>query len=452
MCCPLRAPFSLSRNASLLVIFARIFLAEIDAEIQRDEEIVDGDGEDIGARDGVGTDELESGFGRITTSNPSPGRERLAQSLRELVECSVCRSKLVSRVYARHQKVGEKPLLSVSTFVHWEALALLLIGISVNQLRSLPEGSHVDVGQRNKCHSWTSGYGHLSTLRTGLWSLWSQRRRLLGSEPIISSVIIFTSPASVILGESASSSPPSLSSVAAASRIGVDHFFRHHLHFSSVGVVHPRRVGVIISAVTQIRCCGNQRNPPPSAVKVLKEMLLRFTLAAKESDYFVVSKQLELEISLTLAAKESFQSLVYIIYLSNRSIIERLLSKPFYSNRRVIFRSHSSSFNGRVKEDDEASHKGGKAENVERYRALLRLSNEHRLSEIEWHQAASKANSIASQIELLEEIIKAKGKFDFTAELEKLKEELMEADGMLADVKVKVLDWCKLEEKWLLDE
>ncbi|KAG2264554.1 hypothetical protein Bca52824_071633 [Brassica carinata] len=94
----------------------------------------------------------------------------------------------------------------------------------------------------------------------------------------------------------------------------------------------------------------------------------------------------------------------------------------------------------------------GKAETVERYRALLRLSNEHRLSEIEWHQAASKANSIASQIELLEEIIKAKGKFDFTAELEKLKEELMEADGMLADVKVKVPDWCKLEEKWLLDE
>ncbi|CAN6924727.1 unnamed protein product, partial [Brassica oleracea var. botrytis] len=109
-------------------------------------------------------------------------------------------------------------------------------------------------------------------------------------------------------------------------------------------------------------------------------------------------------------------------------------------------------FNGRVKEDDEASHKGGKAETVERYRALLRLSNEHRLSEIEWHHAASKANSIASQIELLEEIIKVKGKFDFTAELEKLKEELMEADGMLADVKVKVPDWCKLEEKWLLDE
>ncbi|CAN7007977.1 unnamed protein product, partial [Brassica oleracea var. botrytis] len=41
-----------------------------------------------------------------------------------------------------------------------------------------------------------------------------KRRRLLGSEPIISSVIIFTSPASVILGESASSSPPSLSSSA----------------------------------------------------------------------------------------------------------------------------------------------------------------------------------------------------------------------------------------------
>ncbi|KAL0661287.1 hypothetical protein Bca4012_098124 [Brassica carinata] len=53
---------------------------------------------------------------------------------------------------------------------------------------------------------------------------------------------------------------------------------------------------------------------------------------------------------------------------------------------------------------------------------------------------------------LLEEIIKSKEKFDFTAELEKLKEELMEADGMLADVKVKVPDWCKLEEKWLLEE
>ncbi|KAL1089127.1 hypothetical protein V6Z11_D08G300800 [Gossypium hirsutum] len=98
---------------------------------------------------------------------------------------------------ARRQKVGEKPLLSISTFmqaarnnvllavpallyainnylkfimqvlviavllkmimrrrfsvIQWEALALLLIGISVNQLRSLPEGStslglHVTTG------------------------------------------------------------------------------------------------------------------------------------------------------------------------------------------------------------------------------------------------------------------------------------------------------------------
>ncbi|XP_010326909.2 CMP-sialic acid transporter 2 isoform X2 [Solanum lycopersicum] len=79
-------------------------------------------------------------------------------------------------IQARHQKVGEKPLLSISTFVQlyfnpatvkmlsnlkvlviavllkfimkrrfsviqWEALALLLIGISINQLRSLPEGT-----------------------------------------------------------------------------------------------------------------------------------------------------------------------------------------------------------------------------------------------------------------------------------------------------------------------
>ncbi|CAN6899184.1 unnamed protein product [Brassica oleracea] len=46
----------------------------------------------------------------------------------------------------------------------------------------------------------------------------------------------------------------------------------------------------------------------------------------------------------------------------------------------------------------------GKVKTVERYRALLRLSNEHRLSEIELHQAASKANSIASQIELKENL------------------------------------------------
>ncbi|CAG7901933.1 unnamed protein product, partial [Brassica rapa] len=46
----------------------------------RDEEIADGDGEDIGARDGVGTGELESGFGRITTSNLSLGKERLMGS------------------------------------------------------------------------------------------------------------------------------------------------------------------------------------------------------------------------------------------------------------------------------------------------------------------------------------------------------------------------------------
>ncbi|WZY86458.1 hypothetical protein YC2023_032842 [Brassica napus] len=66
--------------------------------------------------------------------------------------------------------------------------------------------------------------------------------------------------------------------------------------------------------------------------------------------------------------------------------------------------------------------------------------------------ASSKANSIAVQIELLEDIIKADGKFDLTAELEKLKEEHSEAEGMLADVKVKVPDWDKLGESWLCHE
>ncbi|KAG2289247.1 hypothetical protein Bca52824_048851 [Brassica carinata] len=212
-------------------------------------------------------------------------------------------------------------------------------------------------------------------------------------------------------------------------------------------------------------------------------MLLRFTLAAKESDYFVVSKQLELEISLTLAAKESFQSLVNAdsgscnnqasdTFTSPVSTVQREIqvhTDPASCNRQTsdtfaspvpvplnaipVFCSTVQREKQEVYGSDASDgFNKGKAETVERYMALLRLSNEHRLSEIEWHQAASKANSIASQIELLEEIIKAKGKFDFTAELEKLKEELMEADGMLADVKVKVPDWCKLEEKWLLDE
>ncbi|CAF2043326.1 unnamed protein product, partial [Brassica napus] len=101
------------------------------------------------------------------------------------------------------------------------------------------------------------------------------------------------------------------------------------------------------------------------------------------------------------------------------------------------------SMEGSSKKDDEASHRGGLR------MALLRLSNEYRLSENDWNLASSKANSIAVQIELLEDIIKADGKFDLTAELEKLKEEHSEAEGMLADVKVKVPDWDKLGESWL---
>ncbi|KAJ4885538.1 Uncharacterized protein Rs2_35631 [Raphanus sativus] len=93
-----------------------------------------------------------------------------------------------------------------------------------------------------------------------------------------------------------------------------------------------------------------------------------------------------------------------------------------------------------------------KEETAEHYRALLRLSKEHRLSENEWNEASSKANAIAAQIELLGEIINADGKFDFMAELEKLKLEHMEAEGFLGVVKVKVPDWIKLEEKWILDE
>ncbi|KAG2299154.1 hypothetical protein Bca52824_035626 [Brassica carinata] len=94
----------------------------------------------------------------------------------------------------------------------------------------------------------------------------------------------------------------------------------------------------------------------------------------------------------------------------------------------------------------------GKKETEEHYRELLRLANEYRKSQCEWHVASSKANAIAAQIDLLDDIIKAEGKFDFVAELEKLTEEHIEAEANLGDVKVKVPDWFKLDEKWMLDD
>ncbi|KAG2304409.1 hypothetical protein Bca4012_063413 [Brassica carinata] len=94
----------------------------------------------------------------------------------------------------------------------------------------------------------------------------------------------------------------------------------------------------------------------------------------------------------------------------------------------------------------------GKEETVVHYRALLRLSNEHRKSENSWNQASSTVNSLAAQIELLDAIIKSEGKFDLVAELEKLTLVHAEAETILGDVKVKVPDWDKLGEEWLLNE
>ncbi|KAL0847162.1 hypothetical protein Bca101_020408 [Brassica carinata] len=94
----------------------------------------------------------------------------------------------------------------------------------------------------------------------------------------------------------------------------------------------------------------------------------------------------------------------------------------------------------------------GKKETVEHYRALLRLSNKHRKSEVAWTEASSTVNSLAAQIELLNAIIKSEGKFDLVAELEKLTLDHAEAEEILGDVKVKVPDWEKLGESWLLKE
>ncbi|KAF3588904.1 hypothetical protein F2Q69_00030011 [Brassica cretica] len=258
-------------------------------------------------------------------------------------------------------------------------------------------------------------------------------------------------------------------------------------------------------------------------------MLLRFTLAAKESDYFVVSKQLELEISLTLAAKESFQSLweFHVDLNRNASFISIEEDLQFEDLMKIVsedfkeeVNADSASCNNQVSDtfaspvstvqreiqvhtdpascnrktsDTFASHVPLNAtpvfrSTVQREKQCLLyegvstvplkslpdfslvhigfspttrgagdikvriLEGSKKMMKRLIKEAASKANSIASQIELLEEIIKAKEKFDFTTELEKLKEERMEADEMHADVKVKVPDWSKLNEKWLLDE
>ncbi|WZZ49391.1 hypothetical protein YC2023_049498 [Brassica napus] len=75
-----------------------------------------------------------------------------------------------------------------------------------------------------------------------------------------------------------------------------------------------------------------------------------------------------------------------------------------------------------------------------------------RQSESEWNDASSKVNSIAARMELLDAIIKAEGKFDLVAELEKLTAQHCEAEAELGAVKVIDPDWCKLHEKWMLDD
>ncbi|KAL0742099.1 hypothetical protein Bca4012_083612 [Brassica carinata] len=94
----------------------------------------------------------------------------------------------------------------------------------------------------------------------------------------------------------------------------------------------------------------------------------------------------------------------------------------------------------------------GKKETEEHYMVLLRLANEHRQSESVWHEASRKVNAIAAQIELLDDIIKAEGKFVIVAELEKLTAKHIEAEANLDDVKVKIPDWFKLGKNWMMDD
>ncbi|CAN7099861.1 unnamed protein product [Brassica rapa subsp. narinosa] len=94
----------------------------------------------------------------------------------------------------------------------------------------------------------------------------------------------------------------------------------------------------------------------------------------------------------------------------------------------------------------------GKMETTEHYRAFLRLAKEQRQSESEWNDASSKVNSIAARMEFLDAIIKAEGKFDLVAELETLTAQHCAAEAELGAVKVIYPDWCKLHEKWMLDD
>ncbi|KAG2311888.1 hypothetical protein Bca4012_026384 [Brassica carinata] len=59
--------------------------------------------------------------------------------------------------------------------------------------------------------------------------------------------------------------------------------------------------------------------------------------------------------------------------------------------------------------DPAEGYQKGKKETKEHYRALLRLADEHRKSESEWHEASSKAKYIAAKMDLLDAIIRAKG-------------------------------------------
>ncbi|WZZ26445.1 hypothetical protein YC2023_009846 [Brassica napus] len=275
--------------------------------------------------------------------------------------------------------------------------------------------------------------------------------------------------------ESASSSPPSLSSVATASRIGVDHLFRHHLHFSSVGVVHPRRVGVIISAVTQLHFCYFSdiisffiiSTSPVSASFILSESVssslpsLSSVSAVNDdsascnnqvSDTFAspistVQREIQVHTDLTSCNRQTSDTFASHVPLNAIpvfcSTVQREKQCLLYEGVSTVPLNSLPDFSP-VHIGLSPTTRG--AVSMEGSKKMMKSP----IKEVYGSDASEGFNK--GNAETVEQIIKAKGKFDFTAELEKLKEELMEADGMLADVKVKVPDWCKLDEKWLLDE
>ncbi|KAG2287651.1 hypothetical protein Bca52824_047255 [Brassica carinata] len=260
--------------------------------------------------------------------------------------------------------------------------------------------------------------------------------RLLGSSQSFFA-IISTSPASVILGEVGASSPPPLRSVAAVIK-GIRHPPEARIgdfaYFGCKGIVS------VFGMTMEVKRCI------PVGVSCRFE---------QNASFISIEEDLQFEDLMKIVSedfKEEVIGLSYGMSLTSKALLKVNADSASCNNQASIHLLHCF-----LPPERNTVHTDPTSRNVQTsdtFASHVPLNAIPVFCSItaEKNRQPAKQIPLLPKSKLLEEIIKAKGKFDFTAELEKLKEELMEADGMLADVKVKVPDWCKLEEKWLLDE